>query len=252
MPLSTLPWSIRLYDAYVVHTGYFIATCGTLGVLGSVVLGRWLTWRDEEWAGNIVPRLHRLIALALGWAALFHIQRGLWPAAFELAALATLVLAAATQRREAEVEKQGVIAVICAALVFQAMLLRLLGPPGVMTVADVVHMHLPAVVSLIWAALGGGLAWWGGYRRSRQWWTIGSSLMAVAAAKLILLDFGSLGELGNILALIAAGLVFLAVAWLVPMPPKAVVPDTPAPPPDPAGALPSDPGQATLDGPADA
>jgi hypothetical protein len=255
IPLSILPWAIRLYDARLVHTGYFISTCVTFGVLFSMVLGAWLHWADDGWNANSVPRLQRGIALALGWAVLFHIQRGFWPVLFELGALATLVFAAATQRRENELEKQGVIAVVCAALVFQAMLLRLLGPPGVLSVADVLHMHLPAVVSLIWAALGAGLAWWGGHRSSRQWWTIGSSLMAVAAAKLILLDFGSLGELGNIIALIAAGLVFLAVAWLVPMPPKAPVPvdDVPAEPVaayGASGALPP-PGRAEPEPPSD-
>ena len=46
-------------------------------------------------------------------------------------------------------------------------------------------------------------------------------LLVMAALKLVLLDFGSLGQLGNILALIAAGLVFMAVAWFAPMPPGA-------------------------------
>jgi uncharacterized membrane protein len=38
---------------------------------------------------------------------------------------------------------------------------------------------------------------------------------------MMLLDFGSLGQLTNILAVIAAGVVFLAVGWLAPMPPAA-------------------------------
>jgi uncharacterized membrane protein len=42
------------------------------------------------------------------------------------------------------------------------------------------------------------------------------------SVKLVLLDFGSLGELENILAVIAAGLVFLLVSWLSPVPPKDI------------------------------
>jgi len=49
---------------------------------------------------------------------------------------------------------------------------------------------------------------------------LGAMLLVAAAVKLILLDFGSLGQLGNILAMIAAGGVFLLVAWLAPFPPR--------------------------------
>ena len=68
--------------------------------------------------------------------------------------------------------------------------------------------------------------------------------MAIAAGKLVLVDFGSLGDLGNILALIAAGGVFLTVAWAVPMPPRvapqAASPSPPSPttPPPPDTAVP--------------
>lgn len=48
----------------------------------------------------------------------------------------------------------------------------------------------------------------------------GTSAPIAAAVKLVIVDFGSLGELGNIVALIAAGLVFLGVAWLAPFPPR--------------------------------
>ena len=44
------------------------------------------------------------------------------------------------------------------------------------------------------------------------------TLLVLAALKVVLVDFSGLGELGNIVAVIAAGLVFLGVAWLAPMP----------------------------------
>jgi uncharacterized membrane protein len=143
----------------------------------------------------------------------------------------------------------GTFAVVAATLVVQAMLLRALGPSGTITFADLGHMRLPAVVSLMWVVMGAGLAWWGVKSVSRGVWSAGAALLIVAAVKLVLFDFGSLGQLGNILALIAAGLVFLGVAWLAPLPPKSPVDATPdagpapeAPPvPDGGSHLPSRP-----------
>jgi len=52
-------------------------------------------------------------------------------------------------------------------------------------------------------------------------WSLGAVLMVASAVKLILFDFGSLAQIQNILAMMAAGGVFLLVAWLAPLPPKA-------------------------------
>ena len=54
---------------------------------------------------------------------------------------------------------------------------------------------------------------------SRVQWSAGAAFLVGAAIKLVLLDFGSLGQLANILAVIAAGGVFMLVGWLAPMPP---------------------------------
>ena len=59
----------------------------------------------------------------------------------------------------------------------------------------------------------------------------------------MLLDFGSLGQLANILAVIAAGGVFLLVGWLAPMPP----PEPKAPEPLQRG---HDPRESTAAAPA--
>jgi hypothetical protein len=55
-------------------------------------------------------------------------------------------------------------------------------------------------------------------------WSAGAAFLVGAAIKLLLLDFGSLGDLANILAVIAAGGVFLLVGWLAPIPPPAAKP----------------------------
>jgi hypothetical protein len=112
----------------------------------------------------------------------------------------------------------GVVVIVAAFLVLQAMLLRAFGPDRIMSAADILQMKLPAAVSLLWAGLGAGLAWWGSHVKSRGQWSAGIALLALTALKLVFRDFGALDQLGNILALIGAGLLFLAVAWFAPIP----------------------------------
>jgi uncharacterized membrane protein len=100
------------------------------------------------------------------------------------------------------------------------MLLRLMGPPGTLTILALNQMLLPAVVSLLWASIGALLSWLSTRNQSRTLWSLGAFLLVTAALKLILLDFGSLGQIGNILAMLAAGGVFMLVAWLAPFPPR--------------------------------
>jgi len=57
--------------------------------------------------------------------------------------------------------------------------------------------------------------------QARALWSVGAPLLIGCAVKLVVLDFGSLGQLTNILTVIAAGLLFLLVSWLAPLPPKS-------------------------------
>jgi hypothetical protein len=126
--------------------------------------------------------------------------------------------------------------VVGVALVLQANLLRWLGPPGHLNALDVAKMNWPTLVSLLWASIGAGLTIWGRRVGSRVQWSAGAAFLVGAAIKLLLLDFGSLGQLANILAVIAAGGVFMLVGWLAPMPPARPEPPAPPPPPTPARA----------------
>ncbi len=85
------------------------------------------------------------------------------------------------------------------------------------------------MVSLLWATMGGVLTVWGRHRAARSLWIAGACLLVAAAVKLVLVDFGSLGQLANIFAVIAAGVVFLLVGWLAPMPPAAAPAKKPEP-----------------------
>jgi uncharacterized membrane protein len=97
----------------------------------------------------------------------------------------------------------------------------LMGPPGTLTIFDLNQMLLPAAVSLLWAGIGALLSWLSMRKQSRTLWSLGAFLLAAAAVKLILFDFGSPGQIGNILATMAVGGVFLLVAWVAPFPPRA-------------------------------
>jgi hypothetical protein len=111
-------------------------------------------------------------------------------------------------------------------------------------------MRWPTLASLLWAIMGGLLTLWGRRHASRAVWAAGATLLVVAALKLVLLDFGSLGQLTNILAVIAAGAVFMLVGWLAPIPPPpptAVTAAAPgAAPPTAAAERPASPGRKTI------
>src|SRR6185503_11071910 len=100
-----------------------------------------------------------------------------------------------------------------------------------------------AAISLLWAVSGAVLTFWGHRRKSRPLWVGGATLLVGATVKIVLFDIGSLGELSNILAVIAAGLVFLAVGWVAPLPPapppREVEPADERPPPAPPPVQPS-------------
>lgn len=222
LPIAVLPWASPLADEFGISTRYFAATVAVVGVLASTAAARFWLAERSRWYLQFGPVYFLLVAAALLYVTLFHIERGPWPVAFDLLALACLFALALQGGPVQGSATSGVTLVVCTALVAQAMLLRGFGPEGTMNATDLAKMKFPAVVSLVWAVFGAGLAWWGTRTKSRSVWAFGAAVLVVATGKLVLRDFGSLEELGNILAMIGAGLVFMAVAWFAPMPPKPV------------------------------
>lgn len=228
--LALLPILLALFangsSARLGHSDEFLAfsTLSGCSVLTALLSRHWQR-EDRPWHETMQTLQFIGITGLLLYVTLLHIQRGALPMLFELSGLAFLTLVTLGRYRSDANNPAlpGTVTVLLAGLVLQAMLLRLIGPPlapGVaMNIGDLVQMKLPAVISLMWACFGGGLTWWGAKSQSRPVWSAGSLLLVIAAAKLILLDFSSLGQLSNILAMIASGLVFLGVAWLAPMPP---------------------------------
>jgi uncharacterized membrane protein len=215
-----------------IRTVYFTLTIMAAAMLAGVAIAHHERWQAATWHSSVLPLYAWVTGIALYYDLLFNIERGEWPVAFELVALGVLCLIVAAKHRigDQRAAALGGVAVGAGALFLQAMLLRAFGPLGIMSIADVMHMSLPAVVSLMWAVCGGGLCVWGARVRTRGVWVAGATLLVVSAVKLAFLDFGSLGELANILAIIAAGGVFMAVAWLAPFPPKSADAATAAPP----------------------
>jgi uncharacterized membrane protein len=178
--------------------------------------------RSASWFNEATDIFAVGFAFVLAAAAAFDIEREASAVVLEVICVASLVLIASWNDERVRVGPWIIPAtVIGLALVLQANLLRWLGPPGDLNALDVAKMDWPTLVSLLWASIGAALTIWARRVGSRVQWTAGAVFLVGAAIKLLLLDFGSLGQLANILAVIAAGGVFLLVGWLAPMPPAA-------------------------------
>jgi uncharacterized membrane protein len=200
-----------------------------------LLAGQFIPARSEEWILSVAEMFGFAFAALLGGSTLLFIGRSGWAVLLEVLSFAGLALLATTRRRA--VPAPGVFAPLCAigfALLLQAQMLRWLGPPGDLNAADIMRMRWPATISLLWAAVGGVWTVWARHRASRALWIGGATLLVAAAIKLVLVDFGSLGQLANILAVIAAGVVFMLVGWIAPFPPAAApAPAGPEPGPQP-------------------
>jgi uncharacterized membrane protein len=228
LPFALLPWVMTSGEFAGVNTVMFEVFFAMAGIAIAGLSARWWLAASPRWNETIQPLHVYSTALVLLFVTLLHIERGLWPVAFEVLALVYLIVYANRKSREPAGVAFGIgaMTVMSVALVIQAMLLRCCGPAdAVMNAADINQMQLPAVASLMWVIFGAALAWWGTRSKSRAVWSAGAVLLVVAAVKLVLFDFGTLGQLGNILAFIAAGLVFLGVAWFAPPPAKAAAPE---------------------------
>jgi hypothetical protein len=223
LPMIALPWAIALSRHWSAANDDVTLTLLAGSALCASLQAQWRVCKSQIWPNWLSPLGCTLFAVALFQETLFQIARDPWAVAFELITLLYLVESArflwAGRHRDAAFF--GYIATVAVAAVSAAMLLRMLGPPGTLTILDLNRMLLPAFVSLLWAAIGAALTSLSTRRPSRMLWSLGAVLMLAAAVKLILFDFGSLGQIANILAMMAAGGVFLLVAWLAPFPPKA-------------------------------
>ena len=222
LPVLILPWAIAFNDKLPSPQVDVVYTLLVSSALFASLQAQWPARRDRVWPNWLSPVGFATFGAILCYETLFHIEREAWAVAFELIGLLYLVETARFLARSGSryASLSGFVAIGAVASVSAAMLLRLMGPPGTLTILALNDMLLPAVVSLFWAMIGGSLTFVSTRNRSRALWSLGAMLLVAAAVKLILFDFGSLGQLGNILAMMAAGGVFLLVAWLAPFPPR--------------------------------
>ncbi|HUL82839.1 MAG TPA: DUF2339 domain-containing protein [Gammaproteobacteria bacterium] len=224
-----------------------VAACAAAAV---ALLLLWLPplTRRAAWEAPVEDIFAFALATLLAFSTLVEIERV--PSALVLEVLCVAGLISSAMRRPGDAPASAWIAPVAAigaGLWIQALVLRALGPPGDLTLLSIADMRAPAALSLVWASAGAAMTVWGRRTSSRSRWVAGAALLVAATIKIVLLDVGSLGQLGNILAVIAAGLVFLAVGWLAPMPPAAAPPARPAVPPRaapsarPAAAVPAAP-----------
>jgi uncharacterized membrane protein len=226
LPVLLFPWAAA-FDHTLSHPhADVLLTLLVSSALLASLQAQWAAPSGRFWPNVLSPVGFLLFGGLLMFETLFAIERDPWAIAFELIALPYLVITvrflSISGNRDAH--WFSYLTVAAATSVSAAMLLRLIGPPGRLTILALNHLLFPAVLSLLWSAIGGVLTWLSTRTRSRSQWSIGALFLIAAAAKLILFDFGSLGELGNILAMMAAGVVFLLVAWLAPFPPRSEAP----------------------------
>jgi len=214
----------------------FAAASGLLALLAAGGAGE----RARGWLGAAVEIYSIGFTFVLAAATLFDIGRSPAAVVLEVLCVGALFLIA-RWGRERELGGAWVVPVVVvgAALVLQANLLRTLGPSGHLNLLSVAKMDWPTLVSLLWACIGAALTINARRMGSRVQWSAGAAFLVGAAIKLVLLDFGSLGQLANILAVIAAGGVFLLVGWLAPMPPASEPPPAATAPQAPAPATPA-------------
>lgn len=230
-PVVAAVWAMQVGETQDLTTPRFALSIAAVTALSVVVLAQGALRRTRDWLGAVSDVYAGAFLLALFGSTTFWISRSLWAVVLECVSLAGLLWLLRAQARVAPLPRWvGPLTAIAAVLFSQAQLLRWLGPPGPLSMFSILDMRLPTLLSLFWAGTGAALTIFAKARASRALWIAGSVFLVASTVKIILFDFGSLGQLGNIFAVIAAGLVFLLVGWLAPMPPPAseaeLAPDT--------------------------
>jgi hypothetical protein len=230
-PIVVALWVGRVAHLAGAHWQFPLAVAAAVAIV-VLLAGYRATVRSAGWFSEATDMFAMGFTFVLAAAAIFDIERDAAAVILELLCVGALVLIAWWNDDRVRVGHWILpAAVIGVAVVLQANLLRWLGPPGELNALDMTRMNWPTLVSLLWASIGAALTIWARRVGSRVQWSAGAAFLVGAAVKLLLLDFGSLGELANILAVLAAGGVFLLVGWLAPMPPAAAKQAAPPPPP---------------------
>ncbi len=233
-PAAAAIWAFQIGTQAGDETVQFQFSIAAAVAIATLFAGHWAKDERGDWLDAALPVFGVAFAGALVVATLVSIVRSPWAIVLEILCLAGLIVVTTMRgARQRPTDLSTGACMVGAALIIQAHLMRWLGPPGPLDAGDILQLRWPAVLSLVWVIVGSALTLWSRKVASRSLWIAGATLLVGSAVKLLLHDFGSLGQLTNILAVIAAGGVFLLVGWLAPMPPAAPKPaitaTTPAP-----------------------
>ena len=222
VPIVTILWVERAGELANIRSGYLPVAAATLSAMLALRVGSAAPQRSRGWLSTVTSIFGFAFAIALGYATIFDIERSAYAIGAEFIGLGALLMLAVDRNVSGKtIPWIRPVAIFAVALFLQATLLRWLGPDGDLNVLAISRMRWPALTSLLWACMGAALTVWSRKSASRTLWVGGAGLLVATAVKLLLIDLGSLGELTNILAVIAAGGAFLLVGWLAPMPPAA-------------------------------
>ena len=229
-------FNIAVHMEYAIR--YFpLAAAAAAGVF-AVSVGRLLPGTRGAWVSPTADALGIGFATLLVFSAAVIISRDTSAVVLEVLSVVGMAYTLYIRRAEGKpIDFSTAAFIVAIGLVVQANLMRVVGPPGDQNVLGILDLRFPAVTSLLWATAGSALTIWSRKVTSRALWISGAVLLVASAVKLVLFDFGSLGQLANILAVIAAGGMFLLVGWLAPMPPSAPddrKPSNDSPAPEPA------------------
>lgn len=235
-------FNIAVHAEYAIR--YFPLACAAGAGVLTIAAGRMFTGARGNWTGDTANALGIGFAVLLAFGTLAVISREPSAVVLELICLAGLGYALYIRRAEEKpIDFSTAAFIVAFGLVVQANFMRLVGSPGDQNILGILDLKFPAVTSLLWAMAGSALTIWSRKVKSRALWVSGAVLLVASAVKLVLFDFGSLGQLANILAVIAAGGMFLLVGSLAPMPPAAPNDDKPAKPSAPDGQAPERSGE---------
>jgi hypothetical protein len=219
MPVLAALWGARIGHEMQVGLWQFALMLAAAVSLVAHLVASKLAERTSAWWEDAAHIVTAAFTFVLAVAVLMDIERSVHAVVLEFLCLG--LLAAVAGRLGGISARVWVMPALLlgVALMLQANLLRWMGPERDLDVFDITDMRWPTLVSLLWAAVGASLTIFSRRKASRTLWMAGAVFLVGSAVKLLLLDFGSLGQLANILAVIAAGVVFLLVGWLAPMPP---------------------------------
>lgn len=230
LPFILFPWALAVANTMQGPADYITACFVAGSALFASIQAQIFCSKERLWPNTLSPAGFILFGGGLLYTTLLHIERGFWPVMLDILLLAYVGLSCRWMLVNKNKDRAFFVlfGLVTSVTFTQSLFLRIFGPDEQtsMSIMDLSAMYLPALVSLWWVIIGTSFCVYSQRIQSRILWSLGALLLAIATIKLVIFDFGSLDQLGNIIAMILSGAVFMGLAWFVPIPPgvkKSVV-----------------------------